>query len=162
MEERQEKPLSRLDHQPRNQPAVEDHGRAVSANLEAAAWYRRAQRARDANEATLALHRAVVADRGFGLAIADLNALTGIAEEVPRRQQMNWERHHVEIIRTATAGKTKRAADLLREHLAGVGCDPLALRIIVSLRQAYAQDDEFQALEASFPGCHPSPWSSSP
>jgi len=158
MQRRQGQRRSRQDQQSRNQPAVEDHGRAVSANLEAAAWYRRAQRARDRDEATRALHRAVVADRGFGLAIADLNALTGIATEVPRRQQMNWERHHVEIIRTATAGDTKRAADLFREHLAGVGCDPLALRIIVSLRQPNGRDDGFQELEVPFPGCHPSPW----
>jgi hypothetical protein len=162
MQRRQGQRLGQQDQQPHNQPAVEDHGRAVSANLEAAAWYRLAQRALDGNQAIRALHDAVVADRGFGLAIADLNALTGIAGEVPRRQQMSWERHHVEIIRTATAGKTKRAADLLQEHLASVGCDPLALRIVVSLRETYGQDDEFQAIEFSFPGCHPSPWPSSP
>jgi hypothetical protein len=43
---------------------------------------------------------------------------------------MNWERHHIEVGRTAAAGNDKRAADLLREHLAGVGCDPLAFRIV--------------------------------
>ena len=43
---------------------------------------------------------------------------------------MNWERHHIEVVRTAAAGNHRRAADLLREHLAGVGCDPLALRIV--------------------------------
>ena len=38
---------------------------------------------------------------------------------------MNWERHHIEVIRAASAGDAMRAADLLREHLANVGCDLL-------------------------------------
>jgi len=147
--------------QPLTQSAVEDHGRAVSANGEAAAWYRQAQQAPDRSEANLALRRAVAADPGFGLATADLDALTGVAVHVPRRRQTNWERHHVEVIRTATSGDTRRAADLLREHLAGVGCDPLAIRIVIALRQPLGQDDGLEEV-VQLPGCHPSPWSSSP
>jgi hypothetical protein len=37
---------------------------------------------------------------------------------------------YLEVIRTAAGGNDKRAADLLREHPAGVGCDPLAFRIV--------------------------------
>ena len=57
-------------------PAVEDHGRVVTTNGRAAAFYRQAQRAVDAREATTALRLAVNADPSFGLAIADLAAIT--------------------------------------------------------------------------------------
>lgn len=46
---------------------------------------------------------------------------------------MTWERHHVEVVGTAATGNPNRAADLLREHLAGVGCDALAVRITARL-----------------------------
>jgi DNA-binding GntR family transcriptional regulator len=52
--------------------------------------------------------------------------MTGTSGQRHSRGQMNWERHHIEVVRTAASGNGKRAADLLREHLAGVGCDPLA------------------------------------
>jgi hypothetical protein len=159
MQRRQGQQRSPQGHLPISQPSVEDHGRAVSANQEAAAWYRQAQRAPDRDEATRALRGAVAADSGFDLAVTDLDALTGTAGHAPRRQQMNWERHHIEVIRSATSGEAKRATDLLREHLASVGCDPLALRILVSLRQPLGRDDGLQDLEAQLPSCHPSPWS---
>ena len=90
--------------------------------------YRQAQRATDHDSATTALRLAVEADPAFKLALADLDAITGTSGRRHRRGQMNWERHHIEIVRTAASGNGKRAADLLREHLAAVGCDPLAFR----------------------------------
>ena len=68
---------------------------------------------------------------------------------------MNWERHHIEVVRTAAAGNIRRAADLLREHLASVGCDPLARRIVTDLRQRMSQQGESEGLGGPAPGCHP-------
>ena len=93
----------------------------VTARSEAAARYRQAQRAVDRHQAATALHLAVEADPAFELALADLDAITGTSAERPGHRQMNWERHHNEVVRTAASGDSKRAVDLLREHLAGVG-----------------------------------------
>ncbi len=134
----------------------------VTTNRRAAAFYRQAQRALDARQATTALRRAVNADPAFGLAIADLDAITATAGEAPSRQQMNWERHHIEVVRTAATGNANRAADLLHEHLATVGCDPLAVRITAQLRQPGGHDDDFEDLVGQLPGCHATPWPSSP
>ena len=71
---------------------------------------------------------------------------------------MNWERHHIEVVRTAATGNTERASDLLREHLATVGCDPLAVRIAAHLRRSCGHDDDFEDLAGRLPGCHPTPW----
>jgi hypothetical protein len=139
--------------------AVEDHGRTVTASGRAAAWYRRAQRAVDRAEATSALRLAVEADPGFELALADLGAMTGSSGQRHRRGQMNWERHHIEVVRTAAAGNGQRAADLLREHLAAVGCDPLAFRIVAWLRQPEGSDEDFENLAARLSHCHPTRWS---
>ncbi len=147
-------------------PAVEDHGRVVTANPRAAAWYRRAQRAADPHRAAAALRLAVSADPGFGLAAADLAALTGTPDHQPAGQAMNWERHHIEVVATAAAGQATRAADLLREHLASVGCDPLAIRITVyitgRLQPPTGPGDDFEDLAGQLPGCHATPWSSAP
>ena len=64
-------------------PAVEDHGRAVTASASAAAWYRQAQRSVDCRRATRALELAVTADPVFGLAIADLGAIKGMSTQAP-------------------------------------------------------------------------------
>ena len=149
------------DHSEAPGPAVEDHGRAVTASSEAAARYRQAQRAVDRHQAATALHLAVEADPAFELALADLDAITGTSAERPGHRQMNWERHHNEVVRTAASGDSKRAVDLLREHLAGVGCDPLAFRIVAQLRQPEGTDDDFENLASQLPGCHPSRWPSS-
>ena len=133
-------------------PAVEEHGRAVTANPTAAAWYRQAQRAVDCRRATRALELAVTADPAFGLAVADLSAIKGTSTQDPRSRQINWERHHIEVVRAASAGDATRAADLLREHLANVGCDPLAARIAAHLRQP------MQGMIDRPPSCHPSAW----
>ena len=136
-------------------PAVEDHGRAVTANTEAAAFYRQAQQAGDAADAIKALRQAVTTDPAFGLAIADLDALTGTPPGVIDGRLMNWERHHIEVVRTAAAGNHGRAADMLREHLASIGCDPLALRIVSELRWRVGHRDGLDDLRGHLPGCHP-------
>ncbi len=151
-------PFGRRDRLDAAGPAVEDHGRAVTANSRAATWYRQAQRAIDRRAATTALRRAVEADPAFELALADLDAMTGTSGQRHRRGQMNWERHHVEVVRTAASGNAQRAADLLREHLAGVGCDPLALRIVAQMRQSAGMDDGFDDLASQLPDCHPARW----
>ena len=142
-------------------PAVEDHGRVVTTSRRAARFYRQAQRAVDAPQATAALRLAVNADPAFGLAIADLDAITGTARDAPSRQQMSWERHHIEVVRTAATGDANRAAGLLREHLASVGCDPLAVRITADLRPPGGHDDDSEHLVDRLPGCHPTRWPSS-
>jgi hypothetical protein len=158
----QGQPFSRHDHLDAAGPAVEDHGRAVTATSRAATWYRQAQRATDRRRATTALRLAVDADPAFELAHADLDAMTGTSGQRHSRGQMNWERHHIEIVRTAASGNVKRAADLLREHLAAVGCDPLAVRIIARIRQPAGTDDYLENLAGQLPDCHPTRWPSSP
>jgi hypothetical protein len=135
-------------------PAVEDHGRAVTANMQAAAFYRQAQRAADASDAIRALRHAVTTDPAFGLAIADLHALAERPLGVIGGRQVNWESHHIEVVLTAAAGNHARAADLLREHLASVGCDPLALRIVTELRWREGHGDGLDDLRGRLPGCH--------
>ena len=154
--------LSRHDHLPATGPAVEDHGRVVTANPRAAGWYRRAQRAADSYRAAAALRLAVSADPDFGLAVADLVALTGTPDQQPAGQAMNWERHHIEVVAAAAAGQATRAADLLREHLASVGCDPLAVRITARLQPPTGPGDDFEDLASQLPGCHATPWPSAP
>jgi hypothetical protein len=136
-------------------PAVEDHGREVTANTQAAAFYRQAQQATEVSEAVTALRHAVTTDPAFGLAIADLDALTETPPSVIDGRQLNWERHHIEVVRTAAAGNHSRAADLLREHLARVGCDPLALRIVTDLRRRTGNGDGLDDLRDHLPRCHP-------
>ena len=139
-------------------PAVEVHGRVVTANRQAAGWYRRAQCAPESAAAATALRLAVNADPAFGLAVADLDAITGTASQGPSHQQMNWERHHIEVVATAATGDARRASDLLREHLASVGCDPLAFRITAMLRQPAGKNDDSENLASQLPGCHTTPW----
>jgi DNA-binding GntR family transcriptional regulator len=136
-------------------PAVEDHGRVVTANAAAAAFYRRAQQATETSEAVTALRHAVSADPAFRLATADLEAFTEAAPRDMTGRQLNWERHHIEIVSTAAAGNPDLAVDLLREHLASVGCDPLALRIIAELQRRKGHHDELDDLDDRLPGCHP-------
>jgi hypothetical protein len=126
------------------------------------AWYRRAQQAADPRRAAMALRLAVTADPDFAVAAADLAAITGIAGRLPGRRPMSWERHHIEVIAAAAAGHVTRASDLLREHLASIGCDPLAIRIIAWLRGPMASDDDFDELGGQLPGCHATPWQGCP
>jgi hypothetical protein len=150
------------DHLAATGPAVDVHGRVVTAKRPAAARYRQAQRAADSRRATAALRLAVHADPAFGLAVAELDAITGTASQGPSHQQMNWERHHIEVVAAAAAGNAGRAADLLREHLASVGCDPLAFRITALLRRPAGQNDDVDNLTSQLPGCHATRWPCSP
>ena len=136
-------------------PAVEDHGRVVTATIEAATFYRLAQRAVDPPGTIRALRLAIQADPGFGLAIADLDAISETRPSPIMGRQMNWERHHIEVVRTAAAGNFSRAADLLREQLASVGCDPLALRIVTDLRRRVGNPGGIEDLTSRLPDCHP-------
>jgi hypothetical protein len=149
------------DHPAANGPAIEVHGRTVTATPRAAAWYQQAQRAIDSRRAAKALRLAVGADPGFGLAAADLGAITRTPDNDAGRRAMTWERHHIEVVRTAAAGNAGRALDLLREHLASVGCDPLAFRIVARLRRP-ANDDDFGGLAAQLPDCHAAQWPGTP
>jgi hypothetical protein len=157
MPEDPEEPAARRGQSTSPGPAVEDHGRAVTANTESAAFYRRAQQAIDTYDAVTALRRAVRADPGFGLAVADLAAITEASSPAMSGRQMNWERHHIEVVRTAAAGNVSRATDLLREHLASVGCDPLALRIVTDLRRCTGNRNGLEDLSARLPDCHRAP-----
>jgi hypothetical protein len=132
-------PRSHQDRPAEAGPAVEDHGRVVTANRRAAAFYRHA-------------------DPTFALAIADLNAIAGTAGRLANHQQLSWERHHIEVVRSAASGDGARAAGLLREHLASVGCDPLAVHIVAQLRQPGGHDDDLEDLTCRLPGCHLARW----
>jgi hypothetical protein len=145
-----------LDAQPVSDgPAVEDHGRVVTADMPAAAFYRQAQQAADSIHAVAALRLAVTADPAFGLAVADLDAITAAPPRRISGHPMNWERHHIEVVRTAATGNLSRAADLLREHLANVGCDPLAVRIVTNLQQRMGNPVGFDDLRSRPLDCHP-------
>ncbi len=133
----------------------------VTASPQAAAWYRRAQRAGSPSPATEALRQAVTADPGFALAAADLAALTGTPGRPAGRRPMNWERHHIEVVSAAAAGRLTRASDLLREHLASTGCDPLAVRVTARLGGPAVRDD-LADLASQLPGCHATPWPGAP
>ena len=135
-------------------PAVEDHGRVVTANIQAAAFYRHAQRAADASVTVKALCLSVKADPGFGLAVADLAAITEAPLSPTSARLMSWERHHIEVVRTVAAGNVSHATDLLREHLASIGCDPLALRIVTDFLRRTGNRDGLEDLSAQLPGCH--------
>jgi hypothetical protein len=150
------------DHLAAAGPPVDVHGRAVTTTRRAAARYRQAQRAADPAAAATALRLAVQADPDFGLAVADLGAITGTASQGASHQQMNWERHHIEVVATAAAGNARRAADLLREHLASVGCDPLAFRITAMLGPTTGKNDDSGRPASQLPGCHTTPWPRSP
>ncbi|MGH3150738.1 MAG: hypothetical protein ACRDOB_08415, partial [Streptosporangiaceae bacterium] len=104
----------------------------------------------------------ISADPGFALAAADLSALTGTPSQQPAGRAMNWERHHVEVVASAAAGQATRAADLLREHLASVGCDPLAIRITARLQPPAGPGSDLEALAGQLPGCHATLWPGAP
>jgi hypothetical protein len=145
---------SRGDQPLSDGPAVEDHGRVVTATMQAAAFYRQAEQAVDWAQTVTALRRAVNADPAFGLAVADLDAIVQAPPSPISGHQMNWERHHIEVVRAAAAGNVHRAADLLREHLASVGCDPLARRIVTDLLQRIGHPAGLKDVGGPVPGCH--------
>ena len=129
----------------------------VTANNRAAAFYRQAQRAGGASATVKALRHAVIADPGFALAVADLAAYIEAPTSHIGGRPMSWERHHIEVVHTAAAGNFSRATDLLHEHLASVGCDPLALHIVTDLRRRIGNLDGLEDFSAQLPGCHRAP-----
>jgi hypothetical protein len=161
MQKDPEQGADRRRQAPPAEPAVEDHGRAVTATMQAAAFYRQAQQAVDSPHAVTALRLAVTADPAFGLAVADLDAITAAPPRRISGRQMNWERHHIEVVQAAAAGNLSRAADMLREHLASVGCDPLAMRILTDLQQRLEHQGDFDDLHRRSLDCHPA-WQAVP
>src|SRR5687767_12794987 len=102
---------------------TDGHGRVLTTTPVAAGWYRLAQRKTDPIDP---LRRAVECDPTFALAAVDLRALT--CDPAPWRLAgplTGWERHHCEIVAAAVGGEHRRAAALLRQHVAEVGRDPL-------------------------------------
>jgi hypothetical protein len=142
--------------------AVEEHGRVVTANLEAATYYCQAQQAADGLHAVTALRLSIDADPAFELAIVDLGAITETPVIPMGGHTMNWERHHIEVVRTAVSGNFARASDLLREHLASVGCDPLAVRIVADLRRRGGHQSVTDAFLGQYPTCHYAAWQLTP
>jgi hypothetical protein len=133
----------------------DDHGRALTTNATAAAWYRVAQRSlldRDAPDP--ALRHALRADPTFALAASDLSALV---EEAPTgelsRPATSWERHHCEIVAEARRD-VGRANGILREHLADSGCDPLAVHIVSAALHDAGRFADVDSLLATTPDCH--------
>ena len=132
-------------------PALEDHGRTVTAN-------HRRQRgtARPSGLSTPPRPRSVgaggVADPAFGLAIADLSAIT---RDTDRGSQRAADELGAPSHRSGPPGRgdrRRRAADLFLEHLANVGCDPLAFRIAAHLRPPARTTTD------RIPPCHPTAW----
>ena len=77
----------------------------------------------------------------------------------PARPSTSWERHHCEIV-TEAHRDVGRASGILREHLADVGCDPLAVHIVCeALRTAGHNRDRVtdarRSAAASTIDCHP-------
>jgi hypothetical protein len=134
--------------------ASDEHGRDLSTSTSAAAWYREAQRsAHQPDDPRPPLREAVSADPKFAIAVADLDALNGKpSTSAVTRPLTTWERHHQEIVAAASGGHVPRAVALLREHLAEVGCDPLAVRVVVDHA---SDDDDLADLATGLPNCHP-------
>ena len=81
----------------------DDHGRPLTTNATAAAWYRAAQGSVVRGDgADPALRRALQADPTFAVAACDLLALTDDPPPAePARPSTSWERHHCEIVAEA-------------------------------------------------------------
>jgi len=84
--------------------------------------------------------------RGAGL-VADLAGITLTGKRLGRHAEADG--------RAAAAGQATRAADLLREHPAGVGCDPLAIRITARLQPSTGPGDDFEDLAGQLPAVTP-------
>ena len=131
----------------------EAHGRALSTTADAARSYRRAQAAAPRPEDDL--RRALLGDPFFAVARADLAALTDSPlAHLDTAALHPWERRHVEIVTAARTGHVHRAADLLRDHLADVGCDPLALAAVRRRAQSRPCCVDLDDLVESSPDCH--------
>jgi hypothetical protein len=138
----------------------DDHGRPLTTNAAAAAWYRAAQGSVVRGDGPdPALRRALQADPTFAVAACDLLALTDDPPPAePARPTTSWERHHCEIVAEAHRD-VGRASGILREHLADVGCDPLAVHIVCAALLSTCGNGGRSAdvadLLASTAECHP-------
>lgn len=109
--------------------SIDIHGRSLTTNAHAAAGYREAQQATDRDAAVRSLRKALDRDPGFAMAATDLEYLASMPSPPLGAPIRTWERHHIEIVRTAGAGNLPRARLLLIEHLNAFGCDPIAVAI---------------------------------
>jgi hypothetical protein len=157
-----ERPPSQADPTVPSRPIEvvgDDHGRPLTTNAAAAAWYRAAQASVVHGDGPdPALRRALQADPTFAVAACDLLALTDHRPLVEAaRPSTTWERHHCEIVAEAHRD-VGRASGILREHLAVVGCDPLAVYVVcAALRTTGHNGDriaDIADLVASIPDCH--------
>jgi hypothetical protein len=131
--------------------AREIHGHPLSTNGDAARFYRAAQeRHCQRRPLVAALRMAMASDPHFAVAAADLAALAAVAPAAAPAALHTWERHHIEVVRTALGGETARAIDLLRDHLSAVGCDPIATTVVLDA----ARGERLGDLRDGLPGCH--------
>jgi len=133
----------------------ESHGHQLSTTPEAAEWYQTAQlHSGDRARVLAALHAATVADPGYPVAAIDLSAFERRSPVGASGHLTGWERHHVDIVAAAASGDVHRAVDLLRDHLVTVGCDPIAVALVLAAGPSEPVDDLLDGL----PACHcPSP-----
>jgi hypothetical protein len=144
------------DGRPPGRDAVDSHGRALTTTPAAALQYRHAQYLVDRRGELLAA--ALDSDPDFAIARADLAALNGMALKgrLPTPSH-TWERRHLDIVEAGAAGHLHRAADLLRDHLADVGCDPIALDLVADLVAAGTCCADLSDILAHRPSCHRGP-----
>jgi hypothetical protein len=122
--------------------ARESHGHPLSTTTEAARLYRTAQHeVREPLTLLSALRMAMVSDPHFAVAAFDLAALGGVPPPPAPTALHTWERHHIEVVLSATRGTTCRAVDLLRDHLSEVGCDPIATTVVLDATRGERLDD---------------------
>jgi hypothetical protein len=134
--------------------ARESHGRELTTTAEAAILYRTAQQHhRDRSQLIRVLQLAVRADPAFAVAASDLAALDGRLPTPPTRPLRLWERHHIEVVTEAAGNNPRRAADLLRDHLSVVACDPIATAIVLGAPGHEPLDDILDHLA----NCHHPP-----
>jgi hypothetical protein len=105
----------------------------------------------DPNAAAAVFRGAMTEDPTFVLAAAALAALgrpqtlVTLDWRASRTGLERWERQHLEVVASAVDGAGDRAAALLRDHLAEVGCDPVALYAVWrSHRTAGRAGDELE------------------
>jgi hypothetical protein len=131
--------------------ARESHGHPLSTNGDAAHFYRAAQQHHcERLPLVAALRMAMTSDPDFAVAAVDLAALAAVEPAAGPAALHTWERHHIEVVRTAMDGETARAIDLLRDHLSAVGCDPIATTVVLDAARGERLDD----LRDELPGCH--------
>jgi hypothetical protein len=129
----------------------ESHGRRLTTTAKAAEHYNSAQtHHRDKSHLRASLRSALQADPAFAVAAADLAALDDAHPDPASGEMRTWERHHVEVVAAAADRDGRRAVDLLREHLCMVGCDPVAVAVVIDR----AGDEPLDDILDRLPSCH--------